>query len=114
MLRLFTTEYESVLTDGTGNERRIPSRRTRYDFRIAQWLLSRGFTWQSFGMYGSWQYSFRTFRYIPHDALVVEYCIDGDLTNVQKMFDEGLASPFDRVMYEHEQKYQCLDGNRRV
>ena len=51
-------------------------------------------------MYGSWQYNFRTFRYISHDALIVEYCIDGDITNVQKMVGKGLASPCDRVMYE--------------
>ena len=114
MLRLVTTEQESFLTDESGNERRTASRRNRYDLRIAQWLLSRGFTWQSFGMYGSWQYSFRTFRYISNDALIVDYCIDGDLKNVQKLFDKGLASPFDRVMIEDELEYQISDGSIRV
>lgn len=114
MLRLVTTEQESVLTDESGNERRTASRRNRYDLRIAQWLLSRGFIWQSFGMYGSWQYSFRTFRYISESALIVDYCTDGDLTNVQKMFDKGLASPFDRVMYEYEIVHRNSNGIIRV
>lgn len=102
MLRFVTMEQESILIEESGIERRVPTRRTRYDLRIAQWLLSCGFSWQSFGTYGSWQYSFRTFRYIPEDALVVDFCIEGDLANVQRMFDKGLASPFDRVMLKYE------------
>ncbi len=97
MLRFISTEQESVLSDETGVERRMPARQSRYDFRLAQWLLSRGLSWQSFCKYGSWQYTFRTFRYIPKDSMVVKFCKKGDLANVQRMFDEGLASPFDRV-----------------
>lgn len=97
MLRLVATEQESTFVEESGNERKIPSRRIRYDLRLAQWLLSRGFSWQSFGNYGSWQYSFRTFRYIPEDSLIVDFCVEGDLANVQRMFDKGMASPFDRV-----------------
>lgn len=102
MLRLITTDQESILIEESGNERRIPTRRTRYDLRIAQWLLSRGFSWQFFGTYGSWQHNFRTFQYVPEDSLIVDFCIEGDLANVQKMFEKGLASPFDRVAYEDE------------
>lgn len=100
MLRFVSTEQESILIDESGNERRIPARRTRYDVRIAQWLFSRGFSWQSSGTYGSWQRSFRTFRYVPEDALIVDLCKEGDLANVQKMFEKGLASPFDRVAFK--------------
>ena len=104
LLRFATVEQESILAEASGNERRTPSRRTRYDLRIAQWLLSRGFSWQSCGMYGSWQYSFRTFRYIPEDSLIVGFCREGDIANVQRMFDKGLASPFDRVWYDDEEE----------
>ena len=100
MLRFISTEQQSVLSDETGVKRRIPARQSRYDFRLAQWLLSRGFSWQSFGIYGSWQYNFRTFRYIPEDSLIVHSCGKGDLANVQRLFDKGLASPFDRVDME--------------
>lgn len=100
MLRFVSTEQESVFVGDSGDERRIPARRTRYDLHIAQWLLSRGFSWQSSGIYGSWKYSFRTFRYIPHDAPIVDFCLEGDIANVQRMFDKGLASPFDRVRWE--------------
>lgn len=103
MLRLVTTEQESLLIEDSGNAGRTPARRTRYDLRIAQWLLARGISWQSFGVYGSWKYSFRTFRYIPEDALVVDFCKEGDLVNVQRMFEKGLASPYDRVVFEREE-----------
>lgn len=102
VVRYVTTEQESVLVEDSGNERSITARRTRYDLRLAQWLLTRGFSWRTSGIYGSWQYSLCTFRYIPEDALIVDFCIDGDVANVQRMFDKGLASPFDRVRYEDE------------
>lgn len=102
VLRFVTTEQESVLVEESGRERRVPARQTRYDLRLAQWLLSHGFSWQIYGIYGSWQYSFRTFRYVPRDALIVDLCVDGDVANVQRMFEKGLASPFDRVRYQDE------------
>ena len=112
VLRFVTTEQESVITDESGIERSIPAHRTRYDLRIAQWLLYRGFSWQSFGMYGNWQYSFRTFRYISEDTLIVDFCREGDIANVQKMFDKGLASPFDRVMYRYKREVRdSLNGD---
>ena len=97
VLKFVGTEQESVLVEDSGNNRSIKTRRTRYDLRLAQWLLTRGFSWQTSGIYGSWKHSFRAFRYIPRDALIIDFCIEGDVANVQKMFDKGLASPFDRV-----------------
>ncbi len=38
---------------------------------VASWYLMLSF--------GSWQYSFRTFRYIPIDALIVDFCFAGDV-----------------------------------
>ena len=108
MLRFVTTEQESVLVEDSGTERRIPVRQTRYNLRIAQWLLSRSFSWQSFGICNSWQYNFRTFRYIPKDALIVDFCREGDVENVQRMFDKGLASPFDRVIDENGDEWSLL------
>lgn len=102
VLRFVTTEQESVLVEESGSERRVPAWQNRYDLRLAQWLLSHGFSWQTSGIYGSWQYSFRTFRYVSSDALIVEFCVDGDVANVQRMFEKGLASPFDRVRYQSE------------
>ena len=102
VVRYVTAEQDSVLVEGSGKERSITARRTHYDLRLAQWLLTRGLSWQTSGIYGSWQYSFRTFRYIPEDALIVDLCIEGDVANVQRMFDKGLASPFDRVRFGHE------------
>lgn len=102
VLRFVTTEQESVLVEESGSERRVLAWQTRYDLRLAQWLLSHGFSWQTYGIYGSWQYSFRAFRYVPSDALIVDFCVDGDVANVQRMFEKGLASPFDRVRYQRE------------
>ncbi|KAM0798555.1 hypothetical protein BDR22DRAFT_891172 [Usnea florida] len=106
MLRIVSTEGESIFLEESSNERRIPARQTRYDVRIAQWLLKRGLSWQSSGTYGSWQRSFRTFQYVPGDSMIVDFCRDGDIANVQRMFEKGLASPFDRVHYEHEEGSQ--------
>ena len=97
ILRLVATELETSTVEESGNKRRISAQRTRCDLRMAQWLVSRGFSWQTFNVYGSWHYSFRTFRYIPEDALIVDFCIEGDVANVQRMFEKGLASPLDRV-----------------
>ena len=102
VLRYVAAEQESVLVEDSGKERSITTRRTRYDLRLAQWLLTRGLSWQTAGIYGSWQHSFRMFRYIPEDALIVDFCIEGDVANVHRMFEKGLASPFDRVRYEDE------------
>ena len=102
MLRLVSTEQESILFEESGTERAIAARRTRYDVRIAQWLLNRGISWQSSGTYGSWQRSFHTFQYVPEDSLIVEFCKEGDVANVQRMFEKGLASSFDRVHFEDE------------
>ena len=44
----------------------------------------------------------------------MDFCLEGDIANVQKMFDKGLASPFDRVMYRYENKRKSLDGNDQV
>ena len=93
----------SIFLEESSNERRITAKRTRYDVRIAQWLLNRGLSWQSSGIFGSWQRSFRTFRYVPWDSMIVDFCRDGDVANVQRMFGKGLASPFDRVHYEYEE-----------
>ena len=102
ILRLVSTEQESSLIDESGNEQKVPARRNRFDLRVPQWFLSRGFSWESFSIYSGWQYSFRTFRYIPHDSLIVDFCTQGDLANVQKLFAKGLASPFDRVRREND------------
>ena len=92
-------EQEAIMIQDYENERRILARRTRYDIRIAQWLFSRGFSWQSSNTYGSWKHSFRTFKYVSKDSLILDFCREGDVANVQRMFEKGLASPFDRVCH---------------
>ena len=102
VVKFMTTEQNSILYEESGNNRGLLARRNQYDLRMAQWLSSRGFSWQSLGISSSWQYNLRTFRYIPENALIVDFCVDGDVTNVQRMFDKGLASPFDRVRFEDQ------------
>ena len=102
MLRLVSTEHESILLEESGNERRLPARRTLYDIRMAQWLLSRGLSWKFSCIYGNWKQSLRTFRYISDGSMIVHFCRNGDVASVQRMFENGLASPFDRVRYKDE------------
>lgn len=79
MIRYYSTDQVNILADESRNKRRIPARRNRYDFRIAQWLLSWAFSWHSIGTYSNWQYNFLTFRYISSDSLVKDFCKEGDL-----------------------------------
>ena len=99
------TDLENSCFDDTVSDEKVFKRNEqRIDFHLrwAQWLLRRGHRLQCTGIYGDWQYSFRTFRYIPKDALIVDFCMAGDVLNVQKLFAKRLASPHDRVELEDE------------
>ncbi|KAI9835263.1 MAG: hypothetical protein M1819_002407 [Sarea resinae] len=86
-----------TVDENTGKEYKTNQQRISYNIRMSQWLWRRAFSWYSNGMFNTWTRELRTFRYIPEDSRIVEYCKTGDIDNVQKMFDWGLASPFDRV-----------------
>jgi hypothetical protein len=43
-----------------------------------------------------WKYSFQSFRTVPDDSLIFEYCAEGNIGAIQSLFKRGLASPWDR------------------
>lgn len=46
----------------------------------------------SFGL----ECSFKSYRAVPDNAPIFDYCMDGDIKAIQELFDSGLASPWDR------------------
>jgi hypothetical protein len=40
--------------------------------------------------------SLKSYRAVPDNAPIFDYCMDGDIKAIQKSFDSGLASPWDR------------------
>ena len=76
--------------------------RIQYDLKPASWLLLRGFRLQCDSIFGNWQYKFQTFRYVSENALIIDFCKAGDVSNIQKMFAQGMASLYDRVSLERE------------
>jgi hypothetical protein len=64
-------------------------------FRPVKPISSRGFQFQVRCIQGFRSYNIRPVHIVPDDALVFEFCREGDLNNIQRLFSKGLASPFD-------------------
>ena len=103
-LRYRLTDLELSHFDFVSDEQSLDCReqRIQYDLKPASWLLLRGFRLQCKCIFGNWQYNFRTFRYVSENALIIDFCKAGDVSNIQKMFAQGMASPYDRVSLERE------------
>ena len=71
-------------------------------FRIhpAQWVLRLGFSFGfDFAMSKSqqgWKHHLETYRAVPDDSKIFEYCRTGNLVGVRALLDEGSASVWDR------------------
>ena len=76
---------------------------TEYDttliYHPAQWLLRKGF---KLGMSLHFKQtaqqvtrSLRTFRPVPDDSLIFEFCARGNIDGIQSLFKRGRASPWD-------------------
>lgn len=62
----------------------------------APWLMRFGFEVVSTKMFDTRSHGLRTFRTVPEDALIFEFCREGNVAGVRSLFQRGLASPFDR------------------
>jgi hypothetical protein len=63
--------------------------------QVPIWLLSRRFELRFRRAYGGWDHSLRTYRILPYEAAIFEYCINDDLEKIQVLFESGRASPFE-------------------
>lgn len=62
----------------------------------APWLMRFGFELVSTKMFDTRSHSLRAFRTIPSDALIFEFCREGNVAGVRSLLQRSLASPFDR------------------
>lgn len=71
-------------------------RSTRIKFSPALWTtLSQGFEILSNRAFGGPQFLFRTFNIITRDHPAWRACAFGDVEELQRLFTQGLASPYD-------------------
>jgi hypothetical protein len=60
-------------------------------------IVRRAFKMRSQKYLGQWTHSFRVSRIVPDDAPIFKVCATKDEATVRKLFDSGLASPFDQT-----------------
>jgi hypothetical protein len=68
----------------------------RLSFRTPTWLTSRVWEIRVREACSGWLLGLSSYHICSEDAPVFEYTLNGDLKNLQRLFDEGEASPFDR------------------
>jgi hypothetical protein len=60
-------------------------------------IVRRAFTMRSQKFFGQWTHSFRVSRIVPDDAPIFKLCATKDTATIRKLFDAGVASPFDQT-----------------
>ena len=72
---------------------------TSFTLHPAQWLLRCGV---NLGVRVAvarstqgWKQKLETYRAVPDDSLIFDYCIEGNLDGVRSLFSSGRASPYD-------------------
>ena len=64
-------------------------------FTLPNWICARRFELRLMKSQQGWDQSFRSYRMVSYDAKVFDYCMDGDVAGLQKLFASGQASPFE-------------------
>jgi ribosomal protein L7/L12 len=74
---------------------RRKSTTTSISLNIPDWISARRYQICFKKSQQGWDQSFRTYRTVPLDAKVFDYCMAGDLTGLQYLFESGFSSPFE-------------------
>lgn len=81
-------------------KRRAPAHHKREKDRLRlctpTWLMSRVWEVRVKESCSGWMLGLSSYHIRPDDAVVFKYAVAGDIQNLQQLFDEGKASPFDR------------------
>lgn len=72
---------------------------TSVSIRLPKWLYARRFDIAFKRSCQGWDQSFRTYRLISSDALVITYSKTGNVAGLKDLFRAGLASPFEADSY---------------
>jgi hypothetical protein len=51
---------------------------------------------------GGWQFTMRTYGTVSRNDPIIKACLDGNTATMQRLFDIGAASPFDRTPEGYE------------
>ncbi|RDW81872.1 hypothetical protein BP6252_02984 [Coleophoma cylindrospora] len=68
---------------------------TTITLRLPIWLWARRYDITLKRSHNGWDQSFRTYRLVPNDALVLKYSKNGNVAGLQDLFKANLASPFE-------------------
>ncbi|OTA68467.1 hypothetical protein K449DRAFT_322913 [Hypoxylon sp. EC38] len=88
MLSLAQQSYHVVLIESFGSGRTIL-------LQAPTWLSQRSWELHSTKANGNWQWNLRSYSIVPMDSKVIELAVGGTPQDMQKLFDAGLASPYD-------------------
>lgn len=70
-------------------------------FRAPAWLINRAWAIEGRRACSGWNFSLSTYNIIPSDSLVFKYAQNGTVNDLQGLFQNHLASPFDVDEYGH-------------
>lgn len=59
------------------------------------WIRMRGISTKQSRRFGSWKYSFRPISVVPDSSPIFEVCRNGDVSEVIRLIQSGMASVFD-------------------
>ncbi|KAI0881566.1 uncharacterized protein GGS22DRAFT_172473 [Annulohypoxylon maeteangense] len=65
-------------------------------FQAPTWLSLRSWELHSIKANGNWQFNLRSYSVVPRESRIVYLAMYGSPKDMQKLFDAGLASPYDR------------------
>ncbi|KAI2620421.1 hypothetical protein GGR54DRAFT_601038 [Hypoxylon sp. NC1633] len=65
-------------------------------FQVPKWLSRRSWELHSVKAYGAWQWYMRSYSVMPQDSRAMRIAKEGSPIEMRQLFDEGLASPYDR------------------
>ncbi|KAF4167420.1 hypothetical protein CNMCM6936_005036 [Aspergillus lentulus] len=71
------------------------SEKKTFTLRSTGWWSSRIIELQAIRQASQWTFNLRPWQVVSPDSMLFDFCREGDLRNVQRLFSKGLASPFD-------------------
>lgn len=71
------------------------SEKRTFTLRSTRWWSSCIIELQAIRQGRQWTLNLRPWQVVSPDSMLFEFCREGDLRNVQRLFSKGLASPFD-------------------
>ncbi|KAI1329416.1 hypothetical protein F5Y16DRAFT_365952 [Xylariaceae sp. FL0255] len=102
-------EPRAKVTKATSTQRLSSQRNIArtFSFGVPSWTV--WYTWeiQCSRSYGNWTFNIRQWRLRPSDSRVFEIAKRGTPRELQQLFDDGLASPFDKLIDYHENLLHC-------